>query len=75
MQNSRSIRSRRPIAEDGQTVDRVAVMLRGETTLSMARRQPVSTSLHLAVSRESGRLDEAQRCAGDATVTSGRRAG
>jgi hypothetical protein len=49
-------------------VARVAVMLR-ESTLSLARRRPVSTSLHRAVTRESDRLDDAQHDAAAAVLS------
>ena len=55
MPHARSVDSRE------QTVERVAVMLR-DSTLSLACRQPLSMSLHLAVSRESVRLEVARRC-------------
>jgi hypothetical protein len=54
------------------TVTRVAVMLRGDA-LSMARRRPVSTSLHRAVTRESGRLFVAHRDDDAAALSSGDR--
>ena len=50
---------KRPIAQSGRTVARVAALLR-EDALSLARRRPVSTSLHRAVTQESGRLDDAR---------------
>jgi hypothetical protein len=51
---------KRSDATRGHSVLRVAVMLR-EEALSVARRRPLTTSLHLAVSRESSRLDDAER--------------
>ena len=53
MAHKRSVDSR------GKTVGRVARMLREDEALSLARRRPVSSSLHVAVARESLRLDEA----------------